>query len=319
MTHSAPIALFVYNRPYHTRKSFAAIRAERPSRLLIIADGPRPGYPSDNKNCQEVREILENIDWPCEIDRNYADKNLGLKARVSSGLDWVFQQVDRAIILEDDCVPHPDFFTFCTNLLDYYESDDRVSVITGNNFQNNKQRGNASYYFSKYNNCWGWATWSRAWQLYQGDIPFWPDWQKSKAWKKLLPDRLERKYWSSIFDQVKREEIDSWAYPWTASVWFSGGLTATPNVNLVSNIGFGAESTHCRDPDSHLANIATHAMGKISHPEFVTQDIRADKFLFDHRYGGANFRLKNRIFRLLRKVLQQSIQKFKFRIKYYIQ
>lgn len=130
-----PIAYIIFNRPRHTRETFAAIRAQQPAKLFIIADGPRPGHPTDAERCREVQEIVEQIDWPCEVYRNYADENLGLKRRVSSGLDWVFEKVDRVIVLEDDCLPHPDFFGFCETLLERYENDERVWVITGNNFQ----------------------------------------------------------------------------------------------------------------------------------------------------------------------------------------
>lgn len=281
-----PIVYIVFNRPQHTTQTFAAIRAQQPSQLFIIADGPRPNHPTDAERCKAVRAIVEQIDWPCEVHRNYADANFGLKRRVSSGLDWVFSLVERAIVLEDDCLPHPDFFRFCDELLERYADDERVAVITGNNFQDGQNRGDASYYFSKYNHCWGWATWRRAWQHYQGDLPFWPEWRSSETWHRLTPDSIERRYWNKIFEQIRAKKIDSWAYPWTASVWFKGGLTATPNVNLVSNIGFGAESTHTASADSPLADMATNSLGNITHPRSVLQDVVADHFVFDHVYGG---------------------------------
>lgn len=281
-----PIAYVVFNRPEHTEKTFAVIREQRPSKLFIIADGPRPGHPTDEQRCEEVRAIVKNVDWPCEVYRNYADSNLGLKRRVSSGLDWVFENVDRAIVLEDDCLAHPDFFRFCDVLLDKYKDDSRVSVITGNNFQDDQQRGDASYYFSKYNHCWGWATWRRAWECYSGDLAFWPSWQASSAWELHVPDKAERRYWERIFTRIRAGAIDSWAYPWTGSVWYRGGLTATPNVNLVSNIGFGADSTHTANPDSHLAAMETTGLGEIRHPEVVVQDLEADLYVFDHTFGG---------------------------------
>jgi len=133
------IAYIIFNRPRHTRETFQAIRDARPARLFIIADGPRPSHPTDAERCRAVREIVADIDWPCEVQRNYADQNLGLKRRVSSGLDWVFSQVESAIILEDDCLPHPDFFPFCQDLLERYKDDERVWTITGNNNQDGKK------------------------------------------------------------------------------------------------------------------------------------------------------------------------------------
>jgi hypothetical protein len=175
------VAYIVFNRPAHTAKTFAVLREQRPQQLFIIADGPRPGHPTDAERCAQVRKVVENVDWPCDVRREYASTNLGLQRRVSSGLDWVFSQVDRAIVLEDDCVAHSDFFTFCDTLLERYAEDERVAVVTGNNFQNGRQRGEGSYYFSKYNHCWGWATWRRAWRHYRDDLPFWPEWRESAA------------------------------------------------------------------------------------------------------------------------------------------
>jgi hypothetical protein len=226
------------------------------------------------------------VDWPCVVHRNYAEINLGLKQRVSSGLNWVFQQVERAIILEDDCIAHPDFFNYCDQLLEHYAGNDRVSVITGNNFQNGRNRGGASYYFSKYNHCWGWATWRRAWWNYQGDLPFWPEWKQSDGWHAHCPDKVERCYWEKIFDQVHAGDLNSWAYPWTASVWKHGGLTVTPNVNLVANIGFGESASHTRDSNSNQANMPTEALSTIVHPELIEQDSAADSYVFDQVIGG---------------------------------
>ena len=190
----APVVFIVFNRLDHAAKTFAAIRAQRPRRLFIVADGPRAEHPSDVERCAAVRAVVDQVDWPCDVRRNYAEINLGLKRRVSSGLEWVFDQVDRAIILEDDCLPHSDFFFFCDELLQRYADDHRVWVITGNNFQNGRKRGDAAYYFSKYSHCWGWATWRRAWKHYDGHIPFWPEWQLSKRWATMNPDRVERRY-----------------------------------------------------------------------------------------------------------------------------
>ncbi len=305
----SPVVYIIFNRPRHTRETFSAIRAQRPSRLFIIADGPRPGHPTDVERCREVREIVDLIDWPCEVHRNYADENLGLKRRVSSGLDWVYDQVARAIVLEDDCLPHPDFFPFCETLLERYEDDERVSVITGNNFQGGRRRGSASYYFSKYNHCWGWATWRRAWQYYRGDLSFWLEWKNSKDWLKKTPDRLEQHYWASIFDKVYRGEIDSWAYPWTASVWYHGGLTATPNVNLVTNIGFGPEGTHTVASEDQ-AGLPAYPLGPITHPARLEQDLRADRYTFDHVFGGLGRRLRIRLLRTPKRVAAKVYRYF---------
>ena len=299
------IAYLIFNRPRHTRETFAAIRAQRPSRLQIVADGPRAGHPTDADRCRETREIVGQIDWPCEVQRNYADENLGCKRRVSSGLDWVFTQVESAIILEDDCLPHPDFFPYCDALLARYATDERVAVITGNNFQDGIQRGAASYYFSKYNHCWGWATWRRAWQKYQVDMPYWPTWKNSADWRRKTPDRVERAVFSDLFDRVSRGEIDTWDYQWTACVWHHGGLTATPNVNLVTNIGFGPDATHTV-AHGDLEGAPVGELGPLTHPEQIRQDVVADAYVFNRNFGGREhpLRWRNRLKRRFARVLR---------------
>ena len=305
-----PVAYIVFNRPRHTHKTLAAIRSQKPSKLFIIAYGPRSDHPTDRERCREVREIVEQIDWPCEVHRNYAEENLGLKRRVSSGLDWVFEHVERAIVLEDDCLPHPDFFRFCESLLDHYETDERVWVITGNNHQGGCKRGDAAYYFSKYNHCWGWASWRRSWQHYRGDLPFWPEWKLSQDWGHKTPDRIERHYWNKIFDKVHREEIDSWAYPWTGCVWYHGGLTATPNVNLVTNIGFGPDGTHTITSEDQ-DGIPSYPLGPLSHPPKVKQDQRADRYAFDHHFGGIHYRFWTRARSMPRRFAEKVYLKVK--------
>lgn len=261
------------------------IRAQQPSHLLIIADGPRPGHPTDAERCAETRAIVEQIDWPCHVQRNYAHENMGCKARVSSGLDWVFEQVERAIVLEDDCLPNKDFFLFCDELLERYATDERVWVVTGNNFQQGKRRGDAAYYFSKYNHCWGWATWRRAWQHYRVDIPFWPAWRLTKDWRRKTLDHVERKVWGDILDRIKRNEIDTWDYQWTACVWYHGGLTATPNANLVTNIGFGPDATHTVSASDQVG-LATRPLGELTHPLTVEQNRDADFVILNQNFGG---------------------------------
>lgn len=300
-----PIAYVIFNRPGHTRETFSVIRAQRPTKLFIIADGPRAGHPTDAQQCAETRAIVDQIDWPCEVHRNYADQNMGCKLRVSSGLDWVFEHVEAAVILEDDCVPNVDFFNYCDDLLVRYAEDTRVWVVTGNNFQDGKKRGEAAYYFSKYNHCWGWATWRRAWQYYRVDMPFWPAWRDSAGWLKKMSDRAERDTWTNIFDRVYRDEIDTWDYQWTACVWYYGGLTATPNVNLVTNIGFGPDATHTIT-NNDQAGLPVFPLGPLTHPQKIEANAYADRWVFDHNFGGLNhpLRLRNRVKSMYAKALR---------------
>ena len=280
------VLFLVFNRPDVTARVFEAIRQAKPPRLYVAADGPREGRSGEAERVARVRAIAIAVDWPCEVKTLFRDINLGCKYAVTTAITWFFEQEEQGIILEDDCMPHPDFFPFCETLLRRYRDDDRVSVITGDNFQDGQWRGESSYYFSRYNHVWGWASWRRAWNHYNGELSFWPEWKQSADWMTQLPVRIERKYWEKIFDRMYAKQIDAWDYPWTASVWFHGGLTATPNVNLVSNIGFGPDSTHTANPNDVNANRPSAPLGQLIHPPEIRRDIDADSYIFDYAFGG---------------------------------
>lgn len=288
-----PVAFIIFNRPDLTRRSFEQIRAAEPRQLFLIADGPRESRPAEVELCAETRQVVEAIDWECEVRRDFSPVNLGCRVRVSSGIDKVFDSVDRAIIIEDDCVPHQDFFTFCDELLNRYEDDPRVGVITGDNFQGGVLRGDGSYYFSKYNHVWGWATWRRAWQHYDVRMEFWPGWRDSAEFTEVCPDPAERSYWRRQFDRVHAGRIDTWDLQWTAANWHEGLLTATPNVNLVANLGFGPEATHTKVPTA-AASMPTERIGELVHPSVVTVDAAADRLTYDRMFGDMAARSRRR-------------------------
>lgn len=305
------VLFLVFNRPDTTSQVFEKIRKAKPPRLYVVGDGPREGFSDDKEKIANVYEIVSKIDWPCKVKKKFRTKNLGCKKSVSEAINWFFEHEEKGIILEDDCLPNLNFFTFCEDLLDRYSADERISTITGNNFQNYKWRGKASYYFSKFNHCWGWATWRRAWNYYQGDIKFWPKWCHSEEWSIFMFDKVERKYWQKIFDRVYAGEIDSWAYPWTASVWYKGGLTITPNTNLVSNIGFGDGATHNKSNKSKLSKIPTIKLGALKHPDFISREIEADKWTFNYHFGGKNLRFPNNWIMFPYRLLKYSLTKLK--------
>lgn len=280
------VLFLVFNRPETTAQVFESIRKARPERLYVAGDGPRSEHNADIERVTKVRKIATTVDWPCEVKTLFRESNLGCKHAVSEAITWFFKHEEQGIILEDDCLPNQDFFRFCDILLNRYAADERIAAITGNNFQSGRTRGSASYYFSKYPLIWGWATWRRTWQKSDMEIRFWPEWKNSDLWRKLWEDSVARKYWEKIFDRMYRAEIDTWDYPWTASVWYQGGLTATPNANLVSNIGFGVDATHTVSARHRSANASTHSMGQVIHTKQVEQDQAADRYLFDYHFGG---------------------------------
>lgn len=278
-TEIAPVALFIFNRPGLTAQVFDRVRAARPPQLLVVADGPRSSRAGEAQLCEEARKIATSPDWPCEVRTNFAVENMGCRRRVSSGLDWVFQECEEAIILEDDCVPCGSFFTFGSEMLRHYRGDERIMHVSGINFQDGLRRGPGSYYFSRYSLSWGWASWRRAWQNYDVTLNDWPR-ARTEGWlSTVLEDPIEIDYWTRIFDKLHQGQIDTWDYQWLFKCWRRKGLCIHPNENLVTNIGVGPDATHFKANHRTLF-IPTGELEKIIHPAEIARDAEADRFIF---------------------------------------
>jgi hypothetical protein len=280
-TFTTPVAFFIFNRPALTRRVFAEIRRARPRKLLVVADGPRSNRPGEEAKCAESRAVISGVDWPCELSTNYSNENLGCKRRLSSGLNWVFAEVEEAIILEDDCLPHPTFFRFCQELLDLYRDDNRVFHISGDHFRATGKINPYSYYFSRYNFIWGWASWRRAWKHYDVEMKLWPLVRDGNWLSYFLEDRSAVERFTREFEAIYAGEVDTWDYQWSLACWIQHGLTIRPHVNLISNIGFNEEATHTTG-DSPSANLPTQSMAfPLLHPPFMMRNAFEDRFLND--------------------------------------
>ena len=267
-----------------TERVFAEIARARPPRLLVVADGPRADRPGELDACHAARAVIERVDWDCEVLTNFAETNMGCRRRVSSGLTWVFEQVEEAIILEDDCLPHPSFFPYCEELLERFRDDERVMMISGDNFQFGRRRTPYSYYFSRgTTDIWGWASWRRAWRLYDAGMRLWPELRDAGWLKDLLRDDDMVGYWRETFEKTYAGH-DTWDYQWTFSIWAQNGLAAIPNVNLVSNIGWGQRATHTSSADSPLGHLPAGEMRfPLEHPPHVWRHGEADRFAFERK------------------------------------
>ena len=301
------VLLLIFNRPNQTRQVMNVLEVVQPDRLYIAADGPRYGHEFDVERCEEARRIAASVKWPCQVYTLFRDSNLGCKRAVSSAIDWFFDCEKEGIILEDDCLPHFDFFRFCAYGLNLYRSDERLFAITGDNFQNGLCRGEsgASYYFSKYPHCWGWATWRRAWKAYDGDLTFWDNWLRTASWRSLHSNPIERLHWERLALEVRNESLDSWATPWMFSVWFHHGLTMTPNVNLVTNIGFGDDATHTISRRDSSAGLPVHPIRDFYETPSVLVDLEADSYVFHHHFGGRNLIFPRSLIIAVKKLLSQ--------------
>lgn len=274
-----PVALILFNRPELTGRVFEQIAKVRPCRLYLIADGPRPSHPEDVLKCEQARNITQSVNWDCQVIANFSDQNLGVKARVSSGISALFAVEDRAIILEDDCVPDPTFFYFCRDLLCKYQHDPRVMMIGGTNYQFGHNAVPWSYYFSIYPHIWGWATWASAWEHYDGDMQHWPEVKKYGLLSGLFPNPRHRRFWERRFQFTYDGRLDTWDYCWTLACWRQNGLAIVPTKNLVKNIGFGDGATHTLGRRSRWSNQPTAAMTfPLIHPPNFLRHTTADAY-----------------------------------------
>jgi hypothetical protein len=265
-----PVALIVFNRPETTGRVFAAVAAARPSHLLLVADGPRADRTGEAELCASVRQIITAVDWPCKVDTNFAAENMGCRRRVISGLDWVFSLVEEAIILEDDCLPDPSFFPFCSELLERYRDQNQVGMITGFNPLEKSLPLHHSYFFSVMVQIWGWATWRRAWQQYDEHLSSWPQLKADGFLNHILPDKRAVDFWIRVFDAMHQGTgPNTWDYQWVYSCWTKNMVSVVPCLNLIQNIGFGADATHTSGADPDLALLARSMNFPLLHPSSI--------------------------------------------------
>lgn len=271
-----PVAFFIFNRPETTARVFAAIAAAQPPVLLVVADGPRANRPGEAEKCAAARAIIERVNWSCEVHTHFAATNLGLRVRGSSGLDWVFGQVEEAIILEDDCLPDPTFFRFCEELLERYRDDTRVGHINGFSAQDGRRHAPYSYYFSGDVFVWGWATWRRAWRYYDVAMKGWPELRDPRwlggMYNGRSPEETQR-IWRYLYDG----DLTAWDFQWIFACWAQNALAITPYTSLVTNIGFGSSAT-----GSMLRNKLTDITAEpvafpLSHPPYILRDPWAEE------------------------------------------
>lgn len=292
------VLFLVFNRLDTTKQVFEAIRQANPPRLYIGADGARETKEGEAQKANAVREyILSNIDWECEVKTLFREENLGCKMAVSGAIDWFFENEEMGIILEDDCLPSQSFFWFCEELLEKYKDDMRVGQISGDNFQNGIKRGDGDYYFSVYNHIWGWASWANRWKNYDVELD---NINNTQFIEKLFSDKNTRKYWLDTYQTMKEKKIDTWDYQWTFTLWNQNQLTILPNVNMISNVGFGADATHTTG-ESEFSKLTAHDLIIRKHPLKVERDMEADDFTSKLMFSEKSFfaRVINKIKRMI--------------------
>lgn len=293
---NTPIVIFIYKRYDSLDQVLAPISRLKPRVIYIIADGPK--NESEKAQVGKTRSRLESlINWPCKVYKNYAKQNMGLKKRFSTGIDWVFQDTDRAIFIEDDCIADPSFFRFCETLLEKYKDDERIFSISGNNFQFGKISSRDSYYFSRYPHVWGWATWRRAWSQYDSDIIDWPDRRNTSWLRDVTGGFMISKFWKYIFDRLTSDKINTWDYQLTYASFKNRGLNIIPSVNLVTNIGYGVDSTNIKKLNKTIGIPREAIQLPLKHPKHFKSDDVADRnidnLVYLHPLGKVSILIKS--------------------------
>lgn len=296
----APVALIGFNRPETVRRVFAAVREARPERLFLIADGPRAGRPGEAERCAEVRRAMTAVDWPCTVETNFAAENMGCRQRIVSGLNWVFEHVEEAIILEDDCLPDQSFFAFCAELLERYRERPEVAYITGFNPLEQEFPIPWSYSFSRLGGIWGWATWRRAWSAYDGELRDWPEVKAGGCIERLFPEPRVSAYWTWVFDRMHAGTgPDTWDYQWSYTCWMRNWLAVVPGRNLVENIGAGEDATHTTRIDPAFLLRAQAMEMPLRHPPAMTAWPQFEKRMQDRFFAQT---LRARVLRILQRL-----------------
>ncbi|MCU0334663.1 MAG: hypothetical protein MUF62_06385 [Chitinophagaceae bacterium] len=279
-----PVAIIFYNRPAHLQALLQVLAAVRPTRLFAICDGPKNAEAA--VQVAACRQLIDDISWPCTVEKNYATSNLGLRGRFDSGLDWFFEQNEYGIVLEDDVLPDPSFFDFTSTMLQRYKDDRKVMQVGGLNFQDGIRRTNgAGYYFSSYAHSWAFATWRRAWQLHDKAMADWSTQGMQILRRQFGGDVYAVRYWQYILERHAQSPNDTWDYPWQFSIWREGGMCCIPEVNLVRNIGFGPDAIHTKHASDPGMDKPTFSLSNFRAPAKQAINRAADRYTLQHIYG----------------------------------
>jgi hypothetical protein len=270
------VLFLIFNRPDTTRQVFESIRQARPPRLYVSADGPRADKAGEKALCDEARQIVLEVDWPCDVKTFFREENLGCRIGVSSGISWFFEHEEEGIILEDDVLPSPDFFLFCEKLLEEYRHDERIMMVTGTNYYPSAH-ASLDYFFSQHFSIWGWATWRRAWRLYDINITGWPSSSNISFLNYHFGTKIA-KHFITTFNMITENQFDTWDIQWVYCCIFNNGLCVTPKVNLISNIG--VVGTHSDVvTDSHMLRTGSLDSRGLKGPDKVRVDVEYDLYM----------------------------------------
>lgn len=302
MTFATPVLLTAFRRPDMTARVLSAIARNRPARLFISFDGARSDNAEELRLVEATRALVDDlVTWPCDLQIQSSDTNLGCRLGMTTALDWFFSQVEEGIVLEDDCLPHPDFFPYCAELLERFRDEPHVMCISGDNSIHLRTPGfrKPSYSFVRQPLVWGWATWRSAWEHYDRDLVRWAQVRLSgDRVRDLFADPIERAIQVQTLDKLLLQgRPDTWDFQWGFTLSEARGLCVVPRTNLIQNIGFSADATHTRSAADPRANVPGVGILPLRHPRSVRESRRNSRTITDHIHGGAELRRQRRFHR----------------------
>ena len=293
------VLLIAFNRPDHLTVLIDRLREVQPTRVYLAVDGARPSRAGEGELVGACQALAGAIDWPCEVNTLFREQNLGCGLGVSSAISWFFGHEERGVILEDDIIPDPSFFPFCVELLDRYADDSRVFAISGCNFVPPEGLSSTgAYRFTQVPHIWGWATWRRSWDEYQLDIAGWRQRLPiHKLWARSGKRLTATVFWTGTFELLARKQVDTWDGQLVLASMAANQWTATSNVNLVENLGFGADATHTLD---EVDTLEVKPIAVPTKPVPVELDRRADAWTRRHHFRMSVIGMLHQLYRFAR-------------------
>ncbi|MFT6841334.1 MAG: hypothetical protein ACJASR_000092 [Psychroserpens sp.] len=274
---TTPVLFMVFNRLDTTKRVFDTIKKAKPARLYLASDGARSIKAGEKETVDQVRNyVVSNIDWDCEVKTLFREQNLGCGLAVSGAIDWLFENEESGIILEDDCVPSESFFPFADAMLENYIDDNSVGIIGGYNMFGDVTNDGIPYSAISMPVIWGWATWRRTWEMYKFDISNYSKIEIIEIINSVTNNVGTRRFFTKGIYETSIGKIDTWDFQLILKLFMYKKMVIVPNVNLIENIGFGSNATHTSDKNSALGQAK---FGKLNPPYLFNGKLAINKSL----------------------------------------
>jgi hypothetical protein len=303
---NSPLLFMVFNRPDKTRQVWEQIKKAKPTKLYISADGPRATHPDDLIKCEQVKNIVTNIDWKCDVKYLFHNSNLGCSLAGKTAFDWVYSYEDRMIELEDDTIPSQSFFVFMDEVLEKYKDCEEIGYVTGQNFMG-IQSGSDSYFFSHYGGSSGWGSWKRVYEQWDFKLEH-INKAYSKSFRKNFDSTFEYKFWLRSFENYVKNGGKTYDLQSVFLIFEKDLKQIVPNKNLITNIGFDIEGTNYFEGSDHnlFAFKERFELQKVIHPSSIKRNRKVDRKIFEYHFlrkSRLNYRIRWVLGPIVRKIL----------------